>query len=133
MSEIRERPNKRRGKVAPPRTPEEQEKLMISLSMKQAEEMLRAGKAPPNVLFHFLKLGTEMYKAQLSKTLADAEMASARADYIQTQKEHDRDYAALIAAFKSYGGQSGVLNNAAEDDEGYEGLDLREQNLFRPY
>ena len=115
---------RRRGKQAPPRTPEEQENIMISLSMQQAEEMLRAGNAPPGVVMHFLRLATDKERAQTRKLNADAEVASAKADYVRTQQKHEQDYNEVLNAFRGYGGNTGVLNQAERQDDAYYDYDL---------
>lgn len=114
---------KRRGKQAPPRTPEEQENLMISLSMQQAEELLRTGKAPTGVVMHFLKLATEKERAQTRKLNADAEMAIAKSEYVKTQQRHEQDYQEVLNAMRGYGINSGVMNDT-ELHEDYNDYDL---------
>lgn len=126
----------RRGKQAPPRTPEEQENLLISLAMTQAEEMLRSGEAPTGVVVHFLKLATEQERAKTRKLNADADMASAKSDYIQMQQKHEQDYQEVVAAFRGYGGNAGVLNsNGSEDDVPEYNYGMKEdfaEGWFRP-
>lgn len=115
---------KRRGKHAPARTPEEQENIMISLAMQQAEEMLRSGNAPTGVVMHFLKQATEKERAQTRKLNADADMATAKADYVKTQQKHEQDYQEVINAFRGYGGNMGVLNGSENDEEQIDRYDL---------
>ena len=112
----------RRGKQAPARTPEEQENVMIGLSMQQAEQMLREGRAPVGVIMHFLKLATQREDAQVRKLNAEAEMAAARSDYLKIQQQHEQDYEAVVNAFRGYGGNTGVLNDSDKNvdyDGGY--------------
>ena len=110
---------KRYGKQAPARTPEEQENLMIGLSMQQAEQMLREGRAPTGVVMHFLRLATAKENAQVRKLNAEADMAAARSDYVKMQQQHEQDYNAVVEAFHCYGGNSGVLN-ASDRNEDYD-------------
>lgn len=103
-----------RRKSSPPRTPEAQEQLMINLSMKQAEEMLRSGRAPAQIVVHFLKLATEKTKYENLKLKADTELAKSKAEVLASQKHSDELYEKAIAAFKSYGGAS----QATYEDDG---------------
>ena len=98
---------------------------MISLAMQQAEEMLRSGNAPTGVVMHFLKQATEKERAQTRKLNADADMATAKADYVKTQQKHEQDYQEVVNAFCGYGGNIGVLNGAEDKEGDYDnGFDL---------
>lgn len=132
MAETKTKSGRSRVRAAPPRTLTEQENLMISLSMKQAEDMLREGRAPAAVVVHFLKLATESTKAQNRKLNADAEMATAKAEYVRMQQKHEQDYNRVVEAFKGYGGNSGVLNGHDEDNEDIQlGIGAFDENWFR--
>lgn len=106
-----------RQKSAPARTPKAQEQLMINLSMKQAEQMLREGRAPAQIVVHFLKLATEKAKYENEKLRAETEMTISKSDLMKSQQHSEELYAKAISAFKSYGG-----GGSAEDydDEYYE-------------
>lgn len=112
---------KSRERVSHPvRTQEAQENLMINLAMKQAEDMLREGRAPSQVVVHFLKLATEKTKFENEKLKADAELSKAKSELVQTQKEADEKYEEVINALKSYGLGSGVLTDDHSTQEYYE-------------
>ena len=102
-------------KAAPVRTPEAQEQLMINLSMKQAEQMLREGRAPSQIVVHFLKLATEKAKIENEKLKADAEMARSKTELMRAQRHSEELYEQAIQAFKSYGG-SGSFGEEDEED-----------------
>lgn len=106
-----------RHKTAPVRTPEAQEQLMINLSMKQAEQMLRDGRAPAQIVVHFLKLATEKTKYENEKLKAETEMTISKSDLMKSQQHSEELYAKAIAAFKSYGG--GIADDY-EEEEYYE-------------
>ena len=93
--------NKR--KIAPARTPEEQEQLMINLSMKQAEQMLIEGRAPAQIVVHFLRLATENAKLQNDKLKADTEMALSKSESIKAQVHYEELIEDAMKAFRSYG------------------------------
>ena len=103
-------------KTAPVRTPEAQEQLMINLSMKQAEQMLRDGRAPAQIVVHFLKLATEKAKYENEKLKAETEMAISKSDLMKSQQHSEELYAKAIEAFKSYGG----VSSYEEEDDYYD-------------
>lgn len=105
--------NERRN--PPARTPEEQEQRMINLSMMQAEKMLEEGRAPAQVVVHFLRLGTEKAKLENEKLKAETEMTMSKSEMLKSQKRMEELYVEVTQAFKNYGGGSGVFN----DDEEY--------------
>lgn len=104
-----------RPKQSPPRTPEAQEQRMINLSMKQAEQMLMEGRAPSQIVVHFLKLATEKAKLENEKLKAETEMSRSKSEVMQSQKHSEELYERAIRAFKSYGGDS--MNSSLPDDE----------------
>lgn len=56
-------------RMRPAITPEARQKQMISLATDCAEDLMRSGKAPSQIIVHYLKLGTkqaeELYKNAL--------------------------------------------------------------------
>lgn len=108
MKDISETSPKPRGKrsVPPARTPEDQERRMINLAMRQAEAQLEAGTAPAQVVTHFLKLGTENAKLEREKLRAEAELSRAKAEHLQSQGHYEETVREAIEAFKSYQGLS---------------------------
>lgn len=107
-----------RRRSAPARTPEAQEQLMINLSMKQAEEMLREGRAPAQIVVHFLKLATEKAKYENEKLKAETEMTVSKSELLKSQQHSEELYAEAIRAFKSYGG--GATAEDYDDEDYYE-------------
>lgn len=104
-------------KFAPVRTPEAQEQRMINLSMKQAEKMLQEGRAPAQIVVHFLKLATEKTKLENEKLRADTEMSKSKSEVMQSQKHSEELYDKAIKAFKSYGG--GGFEDISDEEEDY--------------
>ena len=109
-----EKKSKAVKRSAPARTPEEQEQIMINLSMKQAEKMLRDGKAPSQIVVHFLKLATEKAKYENRKLKAETEMLVSKSDLMKAQQRSEELYEQAISAFKSYGGMD-VESDDMED------------------
>lgn len=95
---------KTKRKSCPARTPKEQEQIMINLSMRQAEQMLLDGRAPSQIVTHFLKLATEKAKLENKKLIAETRKAESQANSMDAQTRSEELYQAAIDAFKSYGG-----------------------------
>lgn len=94
-------PSKRKR---PALTPESREKQMISYAMDLVEQRLLDGTASSQETTHFLKLGTE--KAQLENKLleAQAEMAIAKKEALQSQKRYEEQLEAAMKAIRTYSG-----------------------------
>ena len=108
-----------RSKTPPARTPEEQEKRMINLSMNQAEQMLSEGRAPAQIVVHFLKLATEKARYENEKLKAETEMARAKAEALEAQKHYEEIAEKAINAFKAYGGGSDIFGSQSYDEEDF--------------
>lgn len=103
-------------KKSPARTPEAQEQRMINLAMKQAEQMLVEGRAPSQIVTHFLKLATEKARLENEKLRAETRKAESQADSMDAQVHSEEIYQEAIRAFKSYGG-GGTYNRYADEDD----------------
>ena len=106
---------KTKKKISPARTPEEQEQRMINLAMKQAEQMLMEGRAPSQIVTHYLKLATEKSRLENEKLRAETRKALSQADSMDAQVHSEEVYQEAIQAFKSYVGKS-----VYDEDEYYD-------------
>ena len=52
-------------RMRPAITPEARQKQMISLATDCAEDLMRSGKAPSQIIVHYLKLGTKQAELEL--------------------------------------------------------------------
>lgn len=111
---------KAKQKRAPARTPEEQEQRMINLAMKQAEDMLAEGRAPSQIVTHFLKLATQKAKIENEKLRAETLKAQAQAEAIEAQKRSEEFYEKAFQAFQSYGGGINFHQTAVREEDYYE-------------
>lgn len=102
-----------RKKLPPALTPEAKENQMIALSMDVAEQMLRSGKPPAQVVTHFLKLGSMKEKLEREKIENENRLLKAKVESLQSQKRVEELYADAINAMKRYSG------NYNEEDEYY--------------
>lgn len=96
----------------PARTPEEQEKRMISMAMDLAEKQLSEGTATSQVMTHFLKLGTSLAVLEKEKLEKENELLAAKAESLQSQKRVEELYAQAIKAMQIY---SGSITDRDED------------------
>jgi len=103
-------------KRAPANSPEEQENRMIYYANQMAEEQLRNGTAPPSLVLHYVKLGTEREKMDLEKEIlkSNKRLLEARADQIDSSKRNEELYERAIDAMRRYSG--GTVNNGDEED-----------------
>lgn len=99
-------------RTRPATSPDEQEDLMISLAMKQAQQQLEAGTASNQVLTHYLKLGTVREAREREQLRLNNELLAAKTDDIRAASERDVDAAEVLKALKTYRGE-----DEGEDDE----------------
>lgn len=88
----------------PARTPEEQEKQMISMAMDLAEKQLSEGTASAQVITHFLKLATTKEILEKEKLEKENELLTAKAESLQSQKKIEELYEQAISAMRTYSG-----------------------------
>ena len=89
---------------------------MIYYANQMAEEQLRNGTAPPSLVLHYVKLGTEREKMDLEKEIlkSNKRLLEARADQIDSSKRNEELYERAIDAMRRYSG--GTVNNGDEED-----------------
>ena len=99
-------PSSPKRKLPPATSPEEQENRMIMYANQMAEEQLRNGTAPPSLVLHYVKLGTEKEKLELEKEIlrSNKRLLEARADQIDSSKSNAELYENAINAMRRYGG-----------------------------
>ena len=98
-------------KYRPPLTAEGKEKQMISLAMDCAEERMRNGTAPSQLIVHYLKLGSEKNRLEMEKLKEENKLLRAKTEAIKSLKSQEELYAAAIKAMRRYAG------DISEDDE----------------
>jgi hypothetical protein len=98
-------------KSRPPLTAEGKEKQMISLAMDCAEERLRNGTAPSQLIVHYLKLGSEKNRLEMEKLKEENKLLRAKTEAIKSLKSQEELYAAAIKAMRRYAGEP------VEDDD----------------
>lgn len=110
MAEKGPKPEKaRRGR--PATSPKEKEDEMISLAIKLAEEKLRDGTAPTNVIVHYLKLGSTRGMLENEMLATKTELVKAQKESIESSQRVEELYAQALEAMHVYQG------NASDDQE----------------
>lgn len=97
----KKQPNKN---AKPSLDPDSREKQLVNLAVNEAEKQLKAGTASSAVIVHYLKLGTQLAKAQAKLVESQASLAQAKAESIKAEKETEASTEEAINAMKTYSG-----------------------------
>lgn len=104
----------RKATPPPATTPQARENQLVALAYDVAEQMMRSGNPPAQVVTHFLKMGSSEHEVELRKK--DEEIAYLRARNENLSRfDHGSELAA--AALKALGQYRGEDDD--EDLEGY--------------
>lgn len=104
-----------KSKQVPAKSPEARENQMIAKAVKEVERRLDDGSISSQLLTVLLKLATTKYQLELEKLRSDIDLQHSKVQEIEDKSTSSDKYAAALAAFKSYKGDS-----EDEDDEYYE-------------
>lgn len=74
-------------RMRPAITPEARQKQMISLATDCAEDLMRSGKAPSQIIVHYLKLGTKQAELELERTKKELALTEAKTKSIQSAEQ----------------------------------------------
>lgn len=88
-----------------PRTPQDQENLLITLAMKRAEQQLMEGTASSQVITHYLKLGTSREKLEQEKIRHETELLSTKKTSIEAAESIDAKIKEAVEMFGIYSGR----------------------------
>jgi hypothetical protein len=97
-------------------TPEGREQQLVALAVDVAEEMMRNGNAPAQIVTHYLKIGSTREKIELELKREEIEVAKMRRETMAAQARIETVYADALAAMREYQGGPPVDNK----DEHYE-------------
>lgn len=92
-------------KVKPALTPEAKENEMIALANAEAERRLRDGTASPQIIVHFLKLGSTKAELEREKLQAENKLLHAKTDYIESNARIEELYNDAMKMFSVYSGK----------------------------
>ena len=89
---------------APAVDPEARENQMIGLAVGQAEKMLLEGRAPTQIVVHYLRLGTTKNQLEKEKLKRENILLEAKAAAIESAARTEELYARAIEAMREYSG-----------------------------
>ena len=92
-------------RMRPATTPEARQKQLVSLATDCAEDLMRSGKAPAQIIVHYLKLGTAQAELELEKTKKELALTEAKIRNIQASEHAEELYKNALNAFRGYSGQ----------------------------
>lgn len=83
---------------------EAREDQLIGLAVNQAEQMLRKGNAPTQIVVHYLKLATTKTQLEKEKLRKENILLEAKASAIESAARSEELYARAIEAMRVYSG-----------------------------
>lgn len=99
----------------PARNPESREEQLIALAMQRAEEKLRDGTASPQIIVHFLKLGSTRERIEKEILAEQKGLYAAKTKAYEEAKDIKKLYADAIEAIRNYSG-NGEVDDYDEPD-----------------
>lgn len=87
-------------------TPEAREEQLIGLAMDNAEELLLSGKAPSQIITHYLKLGSMKERKEVERLTKEIELMQAKIEALESGQKMEELYANAIEAMQIYRGKS---------------------------
>ena len=87
-------------------TPESREEQLIGLAMENAEQLLRSGNAPSQIITHYLKLGSMKERKEVERLSKEIELMQAKIDALESGQRMEEVYAKAIEAMQIYKGKS---------------------------
>lgn len=102
-------------KVKPALTPEAKENEMIALATMEAERRLRDGTASPQIIVHYLKLGSTKTELEREKLKAENKLLHAKTDYIESNARIEELYQNAMNVFGIYSGKDAQDEEIIED------------------
>ncbi len=94
----------------PALNPDVRENQLISLAMDVAEQQMRDGTASPQLISHFLKLGSSRNRYEMRKLQREVDLLEAKKESLESAQRVEAMYAEAMEAMRSYSGH-------VEDDE----------------
>lgn len=86
-------------------TPESREEQLIGLAMDNAEELLLSGKAPSQIITHYLKLGSMKERKEVERLSKEIELMQAKIDALESGKRMEELYSQAIEVMQIYRGK----------------------------
>lgn len=109
-------------KPAPALTPDGRIKQMTALAMNLVEERIRNGTASAQEVTTILKMGSEHAQLELDKLRVETELAQAKKEAIDAQRDTGEKYIKALEAMRWYSGKGKSVRSADYDDEDIHGV-----------
>lgn len=93
--------------IRPALTPDAREKQMIALAVDEAEKRLLNGTASPQIIVHYLRLGTEKERLERERLALENKLVQAKTEAIESDRRSEELYLNAINAMKRYSGHGG--------------------------
>lgn len=113
MTKRQLKPAKKRSRP-PALTPESRENQLVALAMDLAEERMANGTASSQEIVHFLRLGSLKSRIENEKLKAEVELARAKVEVLEAEKNYGELYAQVLEAMTSYGAKA--ISGGGEED-----------------
>lgn len=85
-------------------TPEARENQLIALAMDVAEQQMLDGTASPQLISHFLKMGSTKTRYEIAKLKRENRLLEAKTEAIESSKRTEELYRNALDAMRRYGG-----------------------------
>lgn len=92
-------------KDAPALTPEAREQQLIAKAERLAEQKMEDGTASPQIIVHYLKLGTTRAALEQELLKTKNELMLAQAEAVKSQARLESMFEEAVAVFTKYSGQ----------------------------
>ena len=106
-------------RMRPGLTPEARNSQLMSMATDLAEQKLRDGTAPTQIIVHYLRMATEKDKLEREILRKQEELMEAKRQNLQSQKRYEDLVSNALEAMRRYSGNSG----SDEDDSDIFGTD----------
>lgn len=101
---------------APALTPDGRIKQMTALAMNLVEERIRNGTASAQEVTTILKMGSEHAQLELDKLRVETELAQAKKEAIDAQRDTGEKYVKALEAMRRYNGNSVGSDDYNDED-----------------
>ena len=87
---------------------------MIALAVDTAEDLMRTGNAPAQIVTHYLKLGSSRERLEKQRIAMEVELMEAKKEQMASMAKQEELFEKAIRAMKTYSG------SGSHEDEDYE-------------
>ena len=103
-------------KRRPALNPDSREQQLIAAAVDLAEKQLLEGTASSQVITHYLKMGSTKERLERKIMEEQANMLSAKAEVLRSEKRVEELYAEALKAMRKYSGQEEIIEDEEDED-----------------